>query len=424
MRFVDLFAGLGGFHVALEGLGHQCVFASEIDSSLASLYKLNFGLEVSGDIRTCHASVPDHDVLCAGFPCQPFSKAGGQLGFDCPDDGDLFSYVLKVLDRVRPSYAMIENVPNILNHDRKETIKAIKDALSRLDYDVEVVRLSPHQIGIPQKRDRVFILASQFGFSQSFAHPPGCQVQDLKDLIDHNPEGCRRVSDRHGEYLDHWQRFLDLIPGKANITAFPIWAMEFGATYPFRGIAPAAIKRDRLKRYRGSFGAKLRTVGDPVAALPPYARQGAGVFPEWKKSFIEQNRAFYREHREALNGWLAKTKTFPASFQKFEWNWKDGPRSLNDGLIQFRASGIRVRSPECSSSLVAINASQVPIVGWERRYLTWKEGARLQSLDSLKHAPSTTGKAAGALGNAVNAQVVAFLAERLFGHAEAEALRA
>ena len=85
MRFIDLFAGLGGFHQALEQLGHRCVFASEIDAELSDLYEKNFGLRPFNDIRATHRKVPPHDILCAGFPCQPFSKAGEQLGFElCP----------------------------------------------------------------------------------------------------------------------------------------------------------------------------------------------------------------------------------------------------------------------------------------------------------------------------------------------------
>jgi len=93
MKFIDLFAGLGGFHVALKGLGHRCVFASEIELGLQELYKKNFGLEARGDIRKVPITrVPAHDILCAGFPCQPFSKAGSQEGLKCPRNGDLFAF--------------------------------------------------------------------------------------------------------------------------------------------------------------------------------------------------------------------------------------------------------------------------------------------------------------------------------------------
>ena len=84
MRFIDLFAGLGGFHQALSRMGHECVFASELNPDLADLYSRNFGVTPYGDIRESYMLVPAHDILCAGFPCQPFSKAGDQKGFDCP----------------------------------------------------------------------------------------------------------------------------------------------------------------------------------------------------------------------------------------------------------------------------------------------------------------------------------------------------
>src|SRR4051812_44666987 len=107
MRFVDLFAGMGGFHVALGSLDHECVFASEIDEELRCLYQSNFPPShevVHGDIRSSKADVPEHDILCAGFPCQPFSKSGAQRGLHDKTRGTLFDEILAVLERCRPPY--------------------------------------------------------------------------------------------------------------------------------------------------------------------------------------------------------------------------------------------------------------------------------------------------------------------------------
>src|SRR5688572_8279588 len=117
MRFIDLFAGLGGFHVAMQRLGHTCVFASELDPELRRVYETNFGIEPADDIRKVKLrDVPQHDALCAGFPCQPFSKAGDQQGLDCPKWGDLFDYVLKIIRYRKPRYFILENVPNLKRH--------------------------------------------------------------------------------------------------------------------------------------------------------------------------------------------------------------------------------------------------------------------------------------------------------------------
>jgi len=127
MRFIDLFAGLGGFHVALRELGHECVFASEVDSDLRDLYFKNFGLVPEGDIREVPIqSIPAHDVLCAGSPCQPFSKAGDQYGLDCPKWGDLLEHVIEILRHHKPQYFILENVPNLGRHDGGETFKFLR----------------------------------------------------------------------------------------------------------------------------------------------------------------------------------------------------------------------------------------------------------------------------------------------------------
>ena len=111
MKFVDLFAGLGGFHKALSDLGHECVFASEIDPELRELYRLNFPESqdrVFGDITETVERVPEHDVLTAGFPCQPFSKSGRQRGRRDSLNGTLFSYVVEIARKHRPSFVILE----------------------------------------------------------------------------------------------------------------------------------------------------------------------------------------------------------------------------------------------------------------------------------------------------------------------------
>ncbi len=193
MRFVDLFAGLGGFNLALRRLGHICVFASEIDKGLQQLYQANFGITPRGDIRTVpDVDVPSHDVLCAGFPCQPFSKAGGQQGLAHPKWGDLFGYVMQIIDYHKPNYLMLENVPNLEKHDGGRTWGKMKSELIAAGYDILDKRLSPHRFGIPQIRDRMFIVGSRSGL-QNFTWPDETLHASLSIVLalEHNPPDAR-----------------------------------------------------------------------------------------------------------------------------------------------------------------------------------------------------------------------------------------
>src|SRR5882724_672520 len=149
MRFIDLFAGLGGFHIGLSRLGHECVFSSEIKESLAQLYEANFGIKPHRDIRTIKtADIPAHDTLCAGFPCQPFSKAGRQKGLKDEDNGNLFREILRILKHHKPKHFILENVQNLANHDNQETYKFMYAELTKLRYEVNGEILSPHDYGI------------------------------------------------------------------------------------------------------------------------------------------------------------------------------------------------------------------------------------------------------------------------------------
>ena len=164
MKFIDLFAGLGGFHLALNELGHECVFACEIKENLSELYETNFGIKPVRDIRKIDIKqIPSHDILCAGFPCQPFSKAGSQKGLEDEKNGNLFDIIIEILRYHNPEYIILENVRNILNHNYKKTWNYIETSLSDLGYIIDKEILSPHQFGIPQHRERLFIVGSKSG---------------------------------------------------------------------------------------------------------------------------------------------------------------------------------------------------------------------------------------------------------------------
>ena len=418
MKFIDLFAGLGGFNLALSKLGHQCVFASEIDETLRGIYEKNFGIKPAGDIRSLDIrQVPDHDILCAGFPCQPFSKAGRQNGMKDPKFGDLYRYIIAFVAAHKPKYLILENVPNFKNHDEGKTWKHIKRLLQDEGYDVEIGKLSPHRFGIPQIRERVYIVGSTAGLG-SFQWPQHHSTiieSTVDDYLETLPEDGQKIPDRVKACLAAWQEFLDRVPVGEKIP-HPLWSMEFGANYPYERITPSRLSTQYLRGYTGSFGKPLDEADcrySLMELLPSHARRDEPKFPKWKIGFISKNRDFYTRNKVWIDEWIPKIIDFPSSLQKLEWNCRGLPNQINQYIVQIRASGVRVKRRTTAPSLVAMTATQVPIVGWEGRYMTLTECKKLQSMGDLQHLPESASKAYAALGNAINVEVATRVLEAL-----------
>lgn len=414
-KFIDLFAGLGGFHLAAASLGGECVFASELKPLLRELYNLNYGIESDGDINTVDPRyIPEHDLLCAGFPCQPFSKAGGQKGWKDTTRGTLFFVIAQILELKRPRYVILENVANFFKHDEGNTYRQVVSTLEELGYKVKSAKLSPHNFGVPQHRERMYIVASLDGI-EGFEWPKAvAQKTHIESILDEEPTDGKYLPQHVLDCLDVWQEFISRIPAEVSIPYYPLWSMEFGATYPIdRPIDK--VKTKELWRYKGSFGISLEGMSREkiYASLPSHALRPVG-FPKWKISFIERNRNFYELHRELLEDWLPKIQLFHSSLQKLEWNYKDGERDVWKHLVQVRASGLRIKRPDFSPALVAASDSQIPIVAWKKRYLTVRECARLQSMNDIT-LPSSIYDAYEALGNAVNVKVVNMILAELIG---------
>jgi len=416
MKFIDLFAGLGGFHLALQKLGHQCVFACEIDDNLREVYKLNFGMEPISDIRgVAEADVPQHDILCAGFPCQPFSKAGSQYGLKDPELGTLFFEILRIVRYHKPKFLILENVPNFEKHDRGKTWDKVERLLRLEGYDIRQRKISPHYYGIPQIRERIYIVGSLESLDGFVLPQINSTETSILSVLDSYPSEARPIPAQVKQCLAIWQEFLDRIPEDTKVP-HPIWSMEFGATYPYEDLTPHSLSLTELRRYRGSFGQSLDVADrqELLKLLPSHARREDTRFPDWKVKFIKLNRGFYESNRDWVDKWKSKIMNFPSSFQKLEWNCQGEVRDIARYIIQIRASGVRVKRPTTAPSLVAMTATQVPIIVWEERYMTPYECKRLQSMDDLKHLPQSSTKAYEALGNAINVEVAKFVAKSLF----------
>ena len=170
-RFIDLFAGIGGFHVALKRAGLDCVFSSETDRAAATAYAANFGQSPAGDIREIPAeSIPEHDVLCAGFPCQSFSRSGNGGGL-ADERGRLFYEIVRIARHHKPQVLLLENVKAILTIDNGNVMREIYGRLRETGYGVEHVALNSSDFGVPQKRERVYFVALRKQSSLRFIPP-------------------------------------------------------------------------------------------------------------------------------------------------------------------------------------------------------------------------------------------------------------
>ena len=386
-RFIDLFCGIGGFHQAMASIGGKCVYASDIDSDCRKTYKANYGIEPVGDITKVNAEdIPSHDVLCAGFPCQAFSKAGKRLGFEDETKGTLFFDVCRILEFHRPKYALLENVRNLASHDNGNTWRVIHDKLVELGYNLlpQPVIFSPHYIGVPQHRERVFIMCIRQDIGD--IHPfdfdskklPECNIdsilQDDEEIEDINKY---RITPDVVSLIDLWNEFLQNIR-VAKLPGFPVWS-------------------DRLKDL------------DPDEDLSQY--------PKWKQNFILKNNQLYLENRDFIDRWLKKASENPLFFgAKAKLEWQAGQTDKPDiwrQIFQFRPSGIRVKVNSYFPALVAI--VQTSIVGSRRRFLTPRECARLQSFPESFQPDPKSAQAYKQFGNSVNVDLVRYFACYMFG---------
>lgn len=397
--FIDLFAGIGGFHGALGALGGKAVYASEIDKDAVKIYEHNWKLKPDGDITLAANDstmlVPAHDVLTGGFPCQPFSKSGKQKGMD-ETRGTLFWNIAKIIEKRKPKIVLLENVRNLAGPRHTHEWEVIIETLRDLGYRVSSVPLvvSPHRIrpeygGRPQVRERIFIGATYAGKNSKAAKEEpeqlnlesitkGWNIQDW-NLEKHLPlepkktKGLEKFALTQTEvrWIDAWNDFVVTMKKDmegASLPGFPIWVDEWVTTKDL------VIPRNT---------------------------------PDWKANFLHKNAEFYTKNKKSLDAWLKRwnnLEDFPPSRRKFEWQAQDA-KTLWDCIMHFRPSGIRAKKPTYVPALVAI--TQTTILGPQRRRISVREGARLQGLpESFDFADQTDAASYKQLGNGVNMSAV------------------
>jgi len=185
-KFIDLFAGIGGFRLGFESQGFKCLFSSEIDEHAKEVYKLNFGDTPFGDITKLDENqVPNHDLLLAGFPCQPFSIAGDKKGF-CDTRGTMFFEIERIIKAKKPKAIVLENVKHFKNHDKGRTLKTVIYSLENLGYTVSWQVLNAKDFGVAQNRERTIIIASSNGIKFDFSKLKRQKPIFIKDILEKN----------------------------------------------------------------------------------------------------------------------------------------------------------------------------------------------------------------------------------------------
>jgi len=393
VKFIDLFCGIGGFHQALARLGMNCAFACDKDEACRRAYRMNYGLEPAADILGVDpTTLPDFEVLCAGFPCQSFSKAGHRRGFS-DDRGNLFFSICRIAKAKSPDYMILENVRNLVSHDSGDTWAVMRESLRSLGYQTydEPLILNALDFGAPQNRERVIILCKK---DRVGPLPPKPEVPDaspraqLGTILDASLRGG--LSGKMKVVEGVWDEFVRaLVSNSIPAPKFPVWTDWWDSD----GEGTASDTSEK----------KL-------------------AFYDKYKSWIDKNRRLYTANRHVLGPWLSRSRSKPQWFgavRKFEW--QAGDFRPDDGMDKVlwtaRGSGIRVKRPDYAPTLVAL--SQVPVYGPLGRRLTPRELLRLQSFpDSFQYED---GHIYRQVGNSVNVNVIERCArflikgERLWG---------
>lgn len=287
LKFIDLFAGIGGFRIALERNGAKCVFSSEWDKSAQVTYKENFGDLPVGDITKIHESeIPKHDVLCAGFPCQAFSISGKQRGFK-DARGTLFFDIARIAKRRQPKVLFLENVKNLVKHYHGNTLKIILRILDEIGYDPFYKILVASHYGVPQARERIYIVGFRKDLGISYFNFPKlpCKKVYVKDILEDDEKTKDHIINRTD--VKFWKR--DESP---RLKPIQIGQINNGGQgeriYSINGHAIT------LSAYGGGAAGKTGAylINRKIRRLSPRECARVQGYPEWFKIPVTKSQAY------------------------------------------------------------------------------------------------------------------------------------
>ena len=378
LTFIDLFCGIGGFHQALKKLGAKCILACDIDKDCREVYLTNYGIKPVEDVKKINPEeIPDFDILTAGFPCQAFSNGGKKKCFE-DSRGLLFDEIIRIAKEKKPKFMFLENVKHILKVSDGEVIDYIKGKIDAIGYNLTLFQLSPHNYGIPQQRERVYFV---------------CVLKTLQPPVNSNPTII--LNPTIDPNTIDFNKFInnDNVHSKYYINSSILETLEAW---------DEIIKQMEV-------GEKLTPTLMINDAFVDYSETQLNSFPAWKRDYIKKNRPLVQKYYTILDTWYTKHKELLKQREIFgKLEWQTGPVTKNESIfnhfIQIRQSGIRVKKCKYFPTLVAI--SQIPIYGKEKRYITPRECARLQSFPEDFTLAIDDKKSYKQLGNSVNVENV------------------
>ncbi len=260
------------------------------------------------DIRSVLDEIPEMDIICAGFPCQPFSKSGAQEGFRIKHEELCFTIFVHLLKNTSQKVLFLENVPNLVKHDYGNTFAVIKKRLNELGYDFEWSILFPHKFGIPQVRTRVYIVAirKDLANNRDFSFPrERTEISlDVRSVLDKKVDKKYHMTEKETNWLDMWEDFLINVNVDTKLPGHPIWADSFIGDEPLPGDLEQYTRKELI-----SIGKEWKNYGwvKPVKTSMRKAELIKAInLPNWKQDFIRKNRLLYKNNKQFIDKWLKK----------------------------------------------------------------------------------------------------------------------
>ena len=341
IKFIDLFCGIGGFHQALNKYDSECVLACDIDDKCREVYELNYGIKPEKNIKDINEKkMPDFDVLCAGFPCQSFSNGGKKKSLN-DSRGTLFEDILRIANEKKPKFMFLENVKHIKKIDNGNTFNYIIKRINETGYYVNnentIFELSPHNLGIPQQRERVIFVCIRNDIYDSN------KTIDFK--LPNKKINLDKIIEKDTNLTNKYKIPRD-IENILNVWDEMITIFDINET-----LSPTILCNEFYRKY----------TDDEFNNIPL-----------WKKGYIKKNKPLYEKYKKYWDKWYEDNKEIIQKREIYgKLEWQVGKKKENDSIwnyfIQLRQSGIRVKKTNYFPTLVAI--VQTPIYAKEKDIL-------------------------------------------------------